>query len=117
MKTITKNRCAEICSHWHGGQNSALYQFCSSKVFLPENILHYLKELQECREPEYYLHPGTINKKNDAELKSCQRYFVKEAQNSGIEIRWYRHSIYGYLIPEVATNENSIKINGLTFLI
>lgn len=61
-----------VCTHWHGGQWSALYQFASSGTFVPGNILRYLKELQECREPEYNLHPGTISKRDDAVLKSAQ---------------------------------------------
>jgi len=102
MKTITSKRCREICQNWHGGQWSALYQFASSGVYLVANHLKYLRELQECREPEYYLHPGTISKKNDAELKSAIRYF----ENIGtIKTEWVKHEIYGYLMPVCENSE------------
>ncbi len=96
---ISKNRCIEICTSWHGGQWSALYQFLSSGVYMPENHLKYLKELQECREPEYYLHPGTISKKNDAELNSAQRWFIYKGTEIGIKTGWIDHPVYGYKIP------------------
>lgn len=117
MKTIAKKRASQICSYWHGGQWSKLYQFASSAIFVPANILEYLRELQECREPEFYLHPGTISKKDDRELKSVQSYFIREAQKSGIEIKWFPHPVYGYVIPGIAENLNNIEINKLKLFI
>ena len=117
MKTISKARAAEICSYWNGGQWSKLYQFASSQIFVPANILEYLKELQENCEPEFYLTPGTISRREFVELVKAQRYFVNEAQKSGIKIKWFPHPVYGYVIPEIAENVNNIKINKLKFFI
>lgn len=101
MRTITLKRAQEIASLWHGSQWSALYQFASSGVYMSENHLRYLKELQEDREPEYNLRPGTISKKDDAELKMLQRYFIAKGEEKGIFTEWHKHTLYGYLIPSV----------------
>lgn len=112
MKTIlSKDRAKEICSNWHGGQWSSLYQFASSGVYLVENHLKYLKETQECREPEYYLHPGTISKKDDKELKKLIAFFEYKGQENGITTEWHKHSDYGYMIPYITQeNEKVIKL-------
>jgi hypothetical protein len=114
---ICKDRAKEICNAWHGGQWSALYQFGSSGIFIPENILKYLKEVQENREPEYNLHPGTISIKADKELKSLIRFFEFKAFEEGIKIEWVKHSQYGYLIPYIAENIYDRKITCLTLVI
>jgi hypothetical protein len=113
MRTITSQRCIEICIHWHGGQWSALYQFLSSGVYMPENHLRYLKELQECREPEYAPYPGAIGKKDDAQLHSAISYFTKIGKRNGIQIRWEKHPIYGYQIPWIVENARNHPITAL----
>ena len=101
-----------VCAAWHGGQWSALYQFASSGIYLPENHLRYLKELQECREPEYYLHPGTISKKDDKTLQAAQNFFLKEGRKiGGIVTDWKSHPVYGYQIPYVFDALPEIYIN------
>jgi len=115
MKTISINRCKEICAIWYDGLNSALYQFASSGVYMAENHLRYLKELQECREPEYYLYPGTISKRNDNELKSCIRFFEAKGIENNINTIWNNHPVYGYKIPYIK-EVNSVVLP-LTILI
>lgn len=44
-RIISKEQAIEICSQWHGGQASALYQFASSGVYLPAN--NYIAEIRE----------------------------------------------------------------------
>ena len=115
MKTISNKRCIEICTDWHGGQWSALYQFASCGLYVAKNHLRYLKELQECREPEFYLYPGTISKKSDNELNSAQRYFEKIGlqQDTPIKNSWITHRTYGYKIPI----SKDIRLTALNILV
>lgn len=79
VKTITKKRAQEIASWWHGGQWSALYQFCSGGVLVPENGPVYVSELNECLEQlakQRELWPGKKITQNERELKSLLRYFA-----------------------------------------
>ena len=103
MKRIDQIR--KVCASWHGGQWSALYQFASSGIFIHDNILRYLRELQECREPEYYLYPCTISKHDDLKLSACQRWFEKQY---GSKIVWEHHPIYGYMVPCLAEHDDTV---------
>lgn len=109
MKTTRIKQVRNTCNSWHSGQWSALYQFGSSGIYMVENHLRYLKELQECREPEYYLHPGTISKANDNKLKSAQNWFIREGKKNGINTYWGNHNLYGYKIPFCTGRENEVK--------
>jgi len=110
-----KDQVKKVCSEWHGGQWSALYQFASSGQFVPENTLRYLKELQECREPEYYLHPGTISVKDNNRLRAAQNFFTQEAKRTGIIITWRRHPVYGYMVP--LASSIYVNVTGLKLLV
>ena len=110
---ISKNKAKEICSLWHGGQWSNLYQFASSGVFIGPNCLKYLKEIQECLEPEFYLHPATLSKKNERELNSLKNFFEFKCREMGIVITWQKHSIYGYLIPYAPVNLHNLELEPL----
>lgn len=110
---MKNTRAMEICANWHGGQWSALYQFASSGTYLVENHLRYLKELQENREPEFYLIPGTISKKNDSNLKGCIAYFEKQGRINGIDTVWEKHPVYGYFIPFLKEDNSRVKPLGL----
>ena len=44
---ISKLKAKEIASDWHGGQWSALYQFASSGIYLPETHKKYLNEIAD----------------------------------------------------------------------
>lgn len=112
LSTIQK-----ICSNWHNGQWSALYQFTSSGIYLPENHLRYLKEIQECLEPEYNLHPSTINKKYSSDLTCCIDFFTNEGNKHLLFTEWARHDIYGYKIPYLTGNPRKIQITPLTLFI
>lgn len=107
MKTRNE-QVRNLCATWHGGQWSALYQFCSSGVYMVENHLRYLKELQECREPEFYLHPGTISKKDDNQLRAAQNYFIQQGAKIGINTYWGNHNLYWYKIPFCTGRENEV---------
>jgi hypothetical protein len=104
MKRITAERAREICTNWHGGQWSSLYQFASSKTFELANTLRYFQEIETSLHPEYALYPGELTKKEERELLSLKRYFLQEAKNRGIDIVFHPHEVYGYLIPYVEDN-------------
>ena len=111
IKTVRK-----LCSVWHDGQWSALYQFSSSMVYIPENHLQYLREIQENLEPEYFQYPGTISKKDKFDLLGCIDFFVNEGIKHGLKTDWYKHELYGYLIPYLIENTKEIKVNRLRLL-
>jgi hypothetical protein len=114
---ISKNRAKEICSNWHNGQWSALYQFGSSGVFLIESTLIYLKEVQECLEPEYNLHPSSLSKAHEKELNSLKNFFLFKAREVGLIIEFNKHNIYGYQIPCIKENLHSQNLKSLKLLI
>ena len=108
---ISTNRAREIANSWHGGQWSALYQFGSSGVYMPENHLRYLREVQQCFETEYKLKPSELPQKHKGELASLKRYFTFKGKENGIITVWQKHDVYGYMIPYVSpdTKEEIIK--------
>jgi hypothetical protein len=110
MKT-RKEQVQKVCADWHGGQWSALYQFASSGIYLPTKHLYYLKELQECREPEYYLHPTVLAKRENDRLQAAQNYFVSEGKKHSIVTDWKRHKVYGYEIPFVFDADPTVFAN------
>ena len=63
---IRKKRAIEICSHWHGGQWSALYSFCSTGRYIDKKYSDYLSEIKENN-------PQKVKEK--AELNSLKRFF------------------------------------------
>lgn len=78
---ISKQKAQKIASDWHGGQWSALYQFASSGVFVPENYSRYSNEINAEieRETEYH---SRITKKQSNELWQLRKYFeVKRNEN------------------------------------
>lgn len=113
---ISKLRAIEICSHWYEGQTDSLYQFLSSGIFVPEKSLLYLRSVQSCLEPEYYLHPQTLSKKDQKELNSLKRFFEFKCSEVGISIKWEKHPTYGYLVPFVKENPNNIQVKKLSLI-
>jgi len=109
MKAISRARAQEIANYWHGGQWSALYQFTSSGVFMPENSERYLSELWDCLQPEFALHPGELSQKNEKELKSLFRWFAFKCTEIGIKTETKKHELYGYNYESV-TDANGYKI-------
>ena len=86
---ITHTRAQQLCSDWHGGQWSPLYQFASSGSYLMENHLLYLEEIvQEINRPETALKPFHRSKKQTGELKSLLRYFEMQGEKHGIKTAW-----------------------------
>jgi hypothetical protein len=117
---ISTDRAKEIASHWHGGQNSALYQFLSSGKYLLENHLRYLQEVQQDIDyPEQALYPYTLAKKDERELNSLKIFFEYKGEENGIKTEWGKHSDYGYPIPYVSKDtpdEIANKIKTLKYL-
>lgn len=111
-RMISKARARDIATHWHGGQHSALYQFSSSGVYMPENHLKYLREVQTDMEPEYYPNPGVLSKKNERELNSLKKFFEFKGTENGIGTKWAKHPQYGYLVPFI-TEETKINVKPL----
>lgn len=97
---MVRNTVAQkIAASWHGGQWSALYQFASSGIYLVENHLRYLQEIETELHPEYNLIPGTLTKAQEKELNKIRTYFIRMGEKQGIETTWRVHSLYGYNIP------------------
>ena len=111
MKTITANRAQKICSNWHDGQWSALYQFSSSGIYSNANALRYLQEIETSLHPEYNLHPGELTKTNQQELEKLKRYF----NTHGLAVEYKSHPVYGYLIPYL--KEDNKEVTQLKYLI
>jgi hypothetical protein len=105
MRKLTAQK---LCSYWHGGQWSALYQYSSSGLYAYQNALKYLQEIETCLHPEYNLYPSVLSKKNEKELNSLKQYFTKLAKDEGIDIGWGKHSVYGYNFPYVRNNPHCL---------
>lgn len=73
-KGISRDQAKEIAADWHGGQNSPLYQFASSGIFLPELRWDYVKEIQDD------LDTPNIKPAEQKRLLSLLRFFDKEAK-------------------------------------
>lgn len=118
-RLITLERAKQICSHWHGGQWSAYYQF-SCTGYMIENCLHYLKETEDNLHPEYALHPGTLTKKDERELNSLKRYFIACGKSYGLDFTYEKNKSYGYMMPKICNDvpqETLDKIIKLAYLI
>jgi len=115
MKTETAKN---LCSLWHSGQWSALYQFASSGIYTMQNHLKYLQEVETCLHPEYNLHPGTLSKKDLGNLERLKQFFILQGQEIGIYTQYKQHPDYGYLIPFIAgwvSESISNKITALNY--
>lgn len=99
---MRKQTAIKICSEWHHGQWSALYQFASSGIYTIENHLRYLQEIETCLHPEYNLYPGFLNKKDSGNLERLKQFFILQGQTDGIYTQYKEHPVYGYLIPFIA---------------
>jgi hypothetical protein len=75
MAYISKNKARQIASEWYDGQWSALYQFLSSGVYLPENHSRYIKEVNE-------LYTYAKNKKQTNEINQLKRWFMYKKNES-----------------------------------
>jgi hypothetical protein len=115
---LSKDRAREIASHWHGGQWSALYQFMSSGVYMPQNHLWYLFEIIQDIENEYHApYPRKLSQKETRELKSLIRWFAYKGEEHGIKTDVRTHSQYGYSYPVVSENRNNHSIDPLKILV
>ena len=115
---MLKKSAIKISSNWHGGQWSALYQFASSGIYVIENHLRYLQEIEDCLHPEYALYPGTLSKKDEGNLIGLKWFFIRMGERNGIKTEYHQHLIYGYLIPFISEDtELSIynKVQGLKY--
>lgn len=99
MKQIT---AVKLAAKWHGGQWSALYQFASSGEYLIENHLRYLREIEDSLHPEYNLHPGTLNKRNEKELNGMKSFFIEAGGKQRIKTEYHNHPVYGFPIPFIS---------------
>lgn len=117
---MLRNKTAKkIASHWHGGQWSSFYQFSSSGVYMIENHLRYLQEVETDLHPEYKLYPGELTKGQETELNNLKAWFEEQGRINGIETVWSKHELYGYLIPYLADNvpdELTNKITQIAYL-
>src|SRR6185503_2195749 len=118
-RLISNERAKQICSHWHGGQWSALYSFTSTGRFFPEKTLQYFKEIETCLRPDFALHPGTLSKKDEKELNSLKRYMLNIARANGYPVEFEAHKVYGYLIPyllECVPDDKANKVEVVTYM-
>lgn len=109
---ISNIRARAIASQWHDSGNSALYQFASSGVFVFENALRYLKEVQGSIESEFWPFPKTLSRKDASELGSLKRWFTFKCTENGLSVTWVKHPQYGYLVPFI-DGENTDKVTPL----
>lgn len=116
MNYINDKRAQEIASHWHGGQWSAYYQFASSGIYTIENCLRYLQETETNLHPEYNLHPGELTQRDERELNSLKKYFIRKGAEHGIKFELVPHEVYGYLIPYLAEDTPEEITNQVTQL-
>jgi hypothetical protein len=108
---IGLERAKQLATHWHGGQWSALYQFGSSGVYLKENHLLYLEEIeQEIYRPETALRPFTRSKKQTNELITLKRFFLSMGNKSGIKTV-YTKDKYGIPFPQLHDSFPDEQIN------
>jgi len=105
---IRPKTAQKLCASWHGGQWSALYQFASSGIYVPENHLLYLKEL----EFNYHSEAFAINseefeltKTEEQELEKLINFFIKKGEEIGIETTWQKHHLYDYKMPRAQSNK------------
>lgn len=108
---MKKQTAVKICSHWHGGQWSAIYQYCSSGEFHAPNVLRYLQEIERDLHPEYDLHPSALSKKDLTDLTGLKKYFIQLAAKNGYEIAFKEHTLYGYLIPYITKYPSKEALN------
>lgn len=114
MKTINTKKAIQLLASWHGGQWSAMYQYMSSGIYMPENALWYIYECLQDIENEFYAnYPRILPAYQVRELRSLIRYFEKKAKEHGILIEYVKHPVYGYTVPQVSDNINGHKIDGL----
>lgn len=102
MKTAQKKTVLATCAEWHGGQWSALYQFCSTGVYVPKNAALYVAEILDCLNWELAPYPNPLSKKETDRLTSCLNYFINQAAKVGIIVEVGKHSYYGYNIAVIA---------------
>lgn len=108
-----------VCSNWYGGQWSALYQFLSSGIYMPENHLRYLQEIETDLHPEYNLCPGELSKRDERELNGLKQFFIKLGEKHGLKTEYHEHELYGYLIPyltEDTPSELAEKVNVIYYM-
>lgn len=104
-RLLTVNKAKDIASAWHGGQWSALYQFASSGVYLPQNHLRYLHEIQSEIEPEYFsAHPVHRSFRDKQKLRALKNYITAQGEKHKIFTKWEKHPQYGYQVPFLAEN-------------
>ena len=112
---ISKDRAKEICSNWHGGQWSALYQFSSSKTWCIENTLRYVWEVEIDLQELFRVNTGVLTKKNKCELKALKNFFLYKAKENNVPIISVKHSQYGYNYPLLSPEGKEpemIKVKG-----
>lgn len=68
MNIISKDKAKELAGYFHGGQRSALYQFCSSGMFIKDDYHKYLTEID-------FMYMG-FQPKEKRELKSLRDWFT-----------------------------------------
>lgn len=98
----------KICSNWHGGMNSALYYFVSTRKYNIEFHLKYLQEIYSNLENNFFAtYPRILSNKENKELNDLKDYFVEIASKYLIFTEFTKEPIYGYTIPIV--NKKSDK--------
>lgn len=115
MKTISKKRAIQLCCNWYRGQHDKLYQYLSSGVFMPENILLYLNSIYAEIDGEYWHVNYYRPQYQYNELYMLKRYFEKLAFKWGITIEYKKHPDYGFTVPTIKENNSGIEIKELKF--
>lgn len=99
-----KDIAKTIAGAWHSSQSSALYQFASSGIYMIENHLRYLQEIEYALHPEYNLYPRELTKIQREQLEKLKDYLIQEGTKNGLNTTWGIHPKYGYNIPYIDEN-------------
>ena len=100
---IRKETAQKICNSWHGGQWSALYQFGSSGVFVPDNSIRYLWEIMQDLQNEFFApYPHELKNGEVKQLTQLKEYFEREIFiELGKLVEYKQHPLYGYKFPDI----------------
>ena len=110
MATINESRAAQIASHWHGDQHSALYSLASTKRYFPHLAAWYRRELYMDLEPDGQSpHPVTRKKAEIRELNALLGWVAKQEKRLGIVFEDAKHPTYGYRVA-ILKNANGHEV-------
>jgi hypothetical protein len=115
MKTISKEQARRIAADWHDGQNSPLYQFASSGVFIASESARYLQAAQRCIDKDgHSVYAKECTKTELLTLGRLKRYFESESAKAGHKVTAWEKYPGGYELLPVFDNIEGLSAFMLT---